>query len=124
MNIGSRHYSLFHDNSVLLKGPVENTQEEKLRLKVLFLIYIFIAYARKTDPSDRSVGVEYFSIFHHNIPSLVLGILSMCLLMCKLSKQDTNQSEMMLLASTTRHNSLTNQQSKACEALLGLNGSR
>ena len=27
------------------------------------------------DQSDRSVGVEYFSIFHPNIPPLVLGML-------------------------------------------------
>ena len=30
------------------------------------------------DQSDRSVGVDYISIFHPNIPSLVLGVLVGC----------------------------------------------
>ena len=33
------------------------------------------------DQSDRSVGVEYFSIFHPNIPPLVLGMLVGCVAM-------------------------------------------
>ena len=34
--------------------------------------------AHKTDQSDRSIGVKYFSIFHPNIPPLVLGMLVGC----------------------------------------------
>ena len=41
-------------------------------------IYIFITYARKTDQSDRSVGVDYLSIFHPNNLPLVLGMLVGC----------------------------------------------
>ena len=33
------------------------------------------------DQSDHSVGVEYFLIFHPNIPSLVLGMLVGCVAM-------------------------------------------
>ena len=31
-------------------------------------IYIFITYVRKMDQSDRSIGVDYISIFHPNNP--------------------------------------------------------
>ena len=41
-------------------------------------INIFITYARKMDQSDRSVGLDYISIFHPNNPPLVLGMLVEC----------------------------------------------
>ena len=50
------------------------TTTEKDRYHAYF-INIFITLALKTDQSDRSVGVEYFSIIHSNNPPLVLGML-------------------------------------------------
>ena len=41
-------------------------------------IYIFITWARKMDQSDRSVRVNYISIFHPNNLPLVLGMLVGC----------------------------------------------
>ena len=41
-------------------------------------IYIYITLARKMDQSDRSIGVDYISIFHPNNPPLVLGMLVGC----------------------------------------------
>ena len=38
-------------------------------------IYMFITKARKIDQSDRSVRVDYLSIFHPNNPPLVPGML-------------------------------------------------
>ena len=42
-------------------------------------IYVFITWARKMDQSDRSVEVDYLSIFHPNNPPLVLGMLVGCI---------------------------------------------
>ena len=41
-------------------------------------IYLFITLAHKMDRSDRSVGVDYLSMFHPNNPPLVLGMLVQC----------------------------------------------
>ena len=37
-------------------------------------IYIFITYVSEIEQHDWSVGVEYSSILHPNIPSLMLGM--------------------------------------------------
>ena len=46
---------------------ITETTTEKDRYHA-YLVNMFITQARKTDQSDRSVGVEYLSIIHPNIP--------------------------------------------------------
>ena len=43
--------------------------------RIYIYIYIFITYTRKMDLSDRSVRVDYLSLFHPNNPALILGML-------------------------------------------------
>ena len=46
---------------------------------IYIYIYIYFTHAHKMDQSDRSVGVDYLSIFYPNNPSLVLGMLVGCI---------------------------------------------
>ena len=41
-----------------------------------YVINIFITQAHETDQSNWSVGVEYISMFHPNIPPLILGMVN------------------------------------------------